>query len=254
VISLSSSKKDYEEVGSLLVDTFDEPRRRRSNSSVNSDGDSEKGFFFADELMWKLLVRPVMERQLTSRYEGLARRMRGRKYALLLAKRWKEDGRGREVVGMAELGMYPTPPLWQNELESSGANEAEGVIVKEIGEGDVKPMPTVGLIAVSPSARGVGLGRALVQICEEIASSHSWGVKSHMLAAVEPDNHGAMQLFVSSGYTPITTMERMVQTEVGTVPMVTVQVREGMRTVSYPHVLLRKELSSVGVTNADTLN
>ena len=206
-IGLPSSLRDFQQVGSLLVDVFESP-------SSPTDGLS-----LAGDTIWSFVGRPVSIRQATNQYVATARRMKGKKYTMAVAKVLKKDDGDEtasadgDVVGMAELGISALPAAAQRfRLDSVGAVSAA----------------TVGVWAVSPSARGCGVGRELVLRCESVALS--WG-EEYIYAAVEPGNDAAVRLFQYLGYKDFLGGE-----------CTPVKIRERLRMYERPHLLFRKDL------------
>ena len=135
----------------LIVDTFDAPKEDASA---------------VDKAAWFLFKKEATERATYQQYVSTARKMRGTKYSVLLAK---EAGK---VVGMVEVG---------------------------INSGDKgEKRPTIGLICVAEGFRQKGVGADLVQRCERLVVD-VW--KDHKLfAEVEETNEQALQFFESLGF------------------------------------------------------
>lgn len=151
------STRDWNEMASMLVTVFE---------------DSTNGSSAGWEQLGKWFMLKMEQETLLKRYSKTARRMVGKKYAVLLAK---ED---KDVVGMVELGMF--------KYNSSSANN------------DFMLCATVGVLAVLPSYQGQGVGSMLLKRMEELACG---GWKEHALyVAVEPDNDAAMRFFRLNNY------------------------------------------------------
>lgn len=141
------STQDWKQMASLLV-SQDAPSAR-NNRPLNS--------------WWE---RSRTEALVLQRYTTMARKMKGNKYALWVAK---SDS---NVVGMVEMGL------------SSSSSERRS---------------TVGVLTVEKSFRGRGIGRLLLDKCEGLCSSKSWNGEV-LYAEVEPNNTGALAFFRRQGY------------------------------------------------------
>ena len=96
IISSPASADDYRQLASLLVSSFDAPQC----SKEEDDNTVSK----IQRLQWDLYERSFTEEFTYKRYVSTARRMRGKKYCLLVAKQ-NDEG----VVGMVEMGMSFCP-------------------------------------------------------------------------------------------------------------------------------------------------
>eukprot|EP00527_Entomoneis_sp_CCMP2396_P001712 CAMPEP_0198149898 /NCGR_PEP_ID=MMETSP1443-20131203/48593_1 /TAXON_ID=186043 /ORGANISM="Entomoneis sp., Strain CCMP2396" /LENGTH=170 /DNA_ID=CAMNT_0043815055 /DNA_START=236 /DNA_END=748 /DNA_ORIENTATION=- len=114
-----------------------------------------------------------VEQETYRHYVKTARRMRGSKYSLLVAKEWGT------IVGVIEMGMQQYKP-------TTGGKEIES-------------LATIGMICVDPNYRGQRIASALVDKCEELSLS-LWN-ETIICADVEPKNEAASNLFQSRGYT-----------------------------------------------------
>lgn len=151
--------RDWEQIAELVVDTFDLGDEGKSDATDDDDDD------FVGRL-WSSVERALTKRRTYRRYAENARRLRGAKYDLLVAR-----DSGKEVIGLAELGVNAS--------------------------GD-EPRPTLGVLCVRKEFRGRGAGRKLVQACEKRASIR-WR-ESVLYTEVEPSNDRALAFFDALGY------------------------------------------------------
>lgn len=231
VISGATRLSDYSDVGSLLVDTFDVTTSSAQSAALG-----------LDNLLWKTgVTRALVARRYTNRYISTVRKMRGKKYALLLAKSYGDASNSRSVdgtvgantaeqgtvVGVTELGLsrYPLAIDACTETNDSTTQKTE-------------VLASVGVLAVNPSQRRSGVGSALLSAAESVVSR--WN-ETYIYAAVEPSNEGALGFFARQGYEPV-----RADTSVGDngVVRVYVDVAERLRRERRPHILLRKEIIS----------
>jgi ribosomal protein S18 acetylase RimI-like enzyme len=140
---------EWKEMVQLLVQTFDAPRCN--------------GF---DKLRWSLYEQSLTEAYTFRQYTQTAKRMRGKKYNLFVAK---ELGR---VIGMAEVGI------------NNGANSEK--------------RPTIGLICVEEAFRQKGVAADLVTHCEHLVKN-VWN-ETILFAEVEPTNTASLQFFRSQDF------------------------------------------------------
>jgi ribosomal protein S18 acetylase RimI-like enzyme len=141
---------EWKEMVQLLVQTFDAPRRNSSS---------------LDKLRWSLAEQSLTEAYTFRQYTQTAKRMRGKKYSIFVAK---ELGR---VIGMAEVGI-------------NGANSEK--------------RPTIGLICVEEAFRQQGIAADLVKHCEHLVTN-VWN-ETTLYAEVEPTNAAALQFFYSQDF------------------------------------------------------
>jgi ribosomal protein S18 acetylase RimI-like enzyme len=144
--------KDWTNLSRLVVDTFDAPR-----------GDASA----LDKARWFLFENELSKRATYSQYVGTARKMKGAKYSVLLAKE------AEEVIGVAEIGI-------------------------SFDAKDKDRRPTIGLICVSKAYRQQGVGAALVERCERLVAD-VWNGTT-LYAEVEERNERAVEFFQSLGY------------------------------------------------------
>mmetsp|Transcript_1910 Transcript_1910/g.4440 ORF Transcript_1910/g.4440 Transcript_1910/m.4440 type:complete len:327 (+) Transcript_1910:45-1025(+) len=228
VISGATRLSDYSDVGSLLVDTFD----------VTSSAQSAA--LGLDNLLWKMgVARALVARRYTNRYISTVRKMRGKKYALLLAKSSDDESNSRNgggtvrakrgeqgtVVGVTELGLSRYP------LAIDACTESNDSTIHK-----TEVLASVGVLAVNPSQRRRGVGSALLSAAESVV--RLWN-ETYIYAAVEPSNEAALGFFARQGYEPVKSY-----TSAGgnAVVRVYVDVAERLRRERRPHILLRKEI------------
>mmetsp|Transcript_13273 Transcript_13273/g.27517 ORF Transcript_13273/g.27517 Transcript_13273/m.27517 type:complete len:269 (+) Transcript_13273:112-918(+) len=126
-----------------------------------------------------------LEQQAYQRYVSTARRMRGTKYALLVAKEWGA------VVGVIEMGIQQF-----NQSEASKVETSCPTI--NTGTQPLSSVATIGMVCVDGEYRGLGIAHELVNHCEEMAQ-HVWN-ETIICADVEPQNGAALRIFQSRGY------------------------------------------------------
>ena len=158
-ISPPRSNEDWNEIASLIVETFDEPYIK----------DFEKPW-------WNLVEKRLTEIFTYRQYVSTARKMRGKKYNILVAK----DSDTNHVVGMIELGMAVL-----KDNDSHHLNET-------------KAIPMIGVLCVRQDRRRDGIGTALITKCEDIVS-RIWN-EEKAYVQIEPSNEAALGLFQSLGF------------------------------------------------------
>jgi ribosomal protein S18 acetylase RimI-like enzyme len=159
-IAPPASKVDWEQLAKLLAEQ-------------NSPNDTDR----LSRLQWDLWGRRQTQDTLYRRYVRNARKLKGTKYAVFLAKEWGE------ILGVAEMG-----------IRQSNNNQPQ--------------RPTLGVLCVSPNARRRGVGTALVQKCEQVAAE-VWQ-EENLWVEVEKSNIQAKQFFEMCGY--LDTAERSMVT------------------------------------------
>lgn len=125
-----------------------------------------------ESVQWELWGRRQAQNAIYRRYVKTARLMKGTKYSVLLAKEWGQ------VLGLAEMGISST---------------ATNVAARQ------DRRATLGVLCVSPNARRTGVGRRLVEKCEDVAFN-LWQ-ESSLWIEVETSNVDAFTLFSKCGYT-----------------------------------------------------
>lgn len=212
-ISPPTSANDYRRLASLVATTFDAPTRRSKNdNSLASKIEALSwtvGGYLAEEYTYK-------------RYVSTARKMRGKKYCLLLAKEIRDNDSmdDDEVVGMVEMGMSLCPVSLQ---DTDATNDGTGL----------RPTPTLGVLCVKSTHQKRGIGQSLVQKCEKVAAE-VWN-DQFVCVDVEPDNQNALSFFQSCGY------EGLVDGS-GEAQMRNTTVSTRRTAESRPHYLLRRSL------------
>jgi len=179
------SDRDFMQVASLVVDSFEKIDKLLEVLQYGNDekettmtaSDTIKSLFRSTSI-GSVLFRNLAIRSTYITYSRTFRRMKGKKYALILARSSSEGvvtigggGRG-EVVGMVELGL----------VRSNSSSR-----------------PTIGVLCVDEAYRGLGIGRAMVESCEEIINkiwSGPWKVEENRygdLTRVEREGIGLVQ-------------------------------------------------------------
>jgi ribosomal protein S18 acetylase RimI-like enzyme len=85
-ITPPTKKKDWQQIASLVVETFDTPSTEASA---------------LEKMTWNVMGRSLSEDSTYNQYVSTARKMKDTKYAILVAK----QGNHGPVIGMAELGV-----------------------------------------------------------------------------------------------------------------------------------------------------
>ncbi len=220
-ITLPTSKADYQELASLLVQSFDEPTILNKNnytSLINSVGDDyvddeiiqesikpiiQKQF---DQITWSLYDKCLTEQYTFRQYVQNARKMKGKKYALYLAKEYNPGTSINsdidtprpfyETIGLIEVGMVLEPNRITNDNDSGNSSKGSGG-----GSGSVsilRARPTVGILCVKPDHMKKGVGKALLTKIEQVVSE-IWN-ETQLFIEVEPINERALRFFNSNGY------------------------------------------------------
>jgi ribosomal protein S18 acetylase RimI-like enzyme len=242
-ISPPESEDDYRQLASLLVSSFDAPESRCTNGDDNALS-KLRG------LQWNLYEKSLTEEFTYNRYASMARRMRGKKYCLFVAKMTAEDQEKEEeeefladdvvvgnmsplkrrdngVVGVIEMGMSLCPPAPGN-ATIDNCNHTRKLI----------PTPLIGVICVTCTHQKLGIGMKLINKCEEVARE-LWR-EQFICVDVEPDNMRALSLFEMGGY-----VVEYLDVEKGDVLMRNTTVLRRRRRYVKPHYLLRKRIRNV---------
>jgi len=203
-----SSARDYREIATLLIDTFDAPTS--DSSSIES-------------IKWNMFERSLTEQYTYNQYIRNARKMRDKKYCVIVAKEYVIDENNDmklRVVGMAEMGMSICPI-------STCSNDKDTKL---------SPQPTLGVLCVSPNHQQNGVGKALVEKCEQIATD-IWK-DCNLVVDIEPSNHNALSFFERCGYDYIS------EDDSGEKHTRNTTVVRRRKAESKPHYLLRKKLAT----------
>jgi len=227
-ISPPSSADDYRQLTALLVSTFDAPQSSQEDDAVP----------MMERLQWDLFEKSLTEEFTYKRYVSLARKMRGKKYCLLVAKQIdnmdSDDvsssslGRSNGVVGMVEMGMSLCPVDANNTSTTTDDDELN----KRSAEA-MSPSPLIGVICVSPTHQKEGIGMKLLNKCEEVARD-IWK-EEFICVDVEPNNAPALSLFEMGGYIESLDGE-------GDALMRNTTILRRRRAEVKPHYLLRKRI------------
>jgi ribosomal protein S18 acetylase RimI-like enzyme len=221
LITPPTSASDYKRIAALLVSTFDSPDELQSSYNANQPSVQDKW----GQFQWNLYERVFTEDFTYRQYVSTARRMRNKKYCLLVAKDDTviDSSNENEVVGMIEMGMSICPTLVDTNCKNrSFANDNIS-----------SPQPTIGVLCTKSTRQKQGIGRALVQKCEQIALE-VWK-EDHIFADVEPNNLKSLAFFENCGYKNVLDEFGMVQIRNTTV------FRRRVQEVK-PHLLLQKSL------------
>ena len=207
-ISTPSSARDYREIAILLINTFDAPTDTLSP---------------IDTIKWKMFERSLTEQYTFNQYIRNARKMRDKKYCVIVAKEYiidENDDMKLRVVGMAEMGMSICPI-------STCSNDNKDT--------ELRAQPTLGVLCVSPDNQKNGVGKALVEKCEQIATD-IWK-DCNLVVDVDPCNENALSFFERCGY-------HVSEDDSGEKHMRNTTVVRRRKAESRPHYLLRKKLAT----------
>lgn len=178
-ITPPTSLQDWKDLSALLCDTFDAPSK---DPTISSSSSVTK--LSIEELKWNLYERQFTIQDIYKRYTRTARKLKGTKYNLFLAKQdyaTEMDSNMEEIVGVVELGM-----TLANEVENNPPNSKR------------KARATIGVLCVKEEYQGQGIGSALVSKCQERAKD-VW-MEDEIYVEVEPSNKNALAFFHSCGY------------------------------------------------------
>jgi ribosomal protein S18 acetylase RimI-like enzyme len=137
------ASREWKQMASIEVDTFD------------------------DFKFWEVPERKATERLVAQQYIETATRMKGNKYALLVATL------SNHVVGMVEMGVVP-----------GSINETQ---------------TTIGVLCVSRKCQRQGVGAMLLEKCEKLAVSKGWN-ETMLYVEVDPNNAAALCFFEKHGF------------------------------------------------------
>ena len=223
---------DYEDIGRLLCEVFDDnavSKQQQGGKSASSSVLGAASGGAVSSFLWNTITRTLAAAQYTNRYISNARKMRGKKYALLVAKSFGSNNNDNnnnrvikpgQVIAMAEVGVSRYPIL--SDVTGTGGSSDD----REHDETDV--LASIGVLCVEESQRRSGAASELLKAAESLARRR-WNETS-LYAAVEESNTGALRFFNAAGYE-----------DSGLV--VQVEVSERMRKGEMrPHLLLQKRL------------
>lgn len=230
LISPPSSSTDFRQLASLLVETFDTPRQ-------TPDADNNVASKL-EMMQWNLIEKSLTEQYTYNQYVSTTRKMRGKKYAIFVAKEYigpckDNDFRASyNVVGMVEMGVTVGPLVAEDEDVGSS--------VKQV---ILKPRATIGVLCVQTNFQEKGIGKLLVQKCEYV-SSQVWNEK-RLFAEVEPSNLKARNFFRRNEYqsasSAMNSNDESCLDEI--IRNATVARRRKVET--RPHIVLEKKLCSI---------
>ncbi len=222
VIGPPTSNSDYQRLASLIVSTFDAPTDSNNPSSIEAK---------LQNVQWDLFEKALTEDFTYRQYVSTARRMRGKKYCLLLAKEYASEEESLKgvyaVVGMVEMGLSICPTVTCLDLDEIVAGDSSE-------DCEVMPQPTIGFLCTKSSHRNRGIGLSLVQKCEEIAQD-VWN-EQHVFVDVDPNNFKAISFFERADY------EYVLEERSKTFMMRNTTVFRRRVEQVKPHFLLRKRL------------
>lgn len=200
LIAPPSSLGDYRQLASLLADTFDFPTSDFATKSITNNLQQQLGFKI--DALWNTFERALTEDYTCQKYTATARRMRGKKYCVLLAKELIQGDNDNqqirvrdEALGMVEMGMSLCP-IFSNDLDNLA--DPTTPIFQQAIKTESRPQPTVGVLCVKSSHRKKGIGQALIQKCEQVAAD-IWN-EEFLFVDVEPSNEKTLLLFEKWGY------------------------------------------------------
>ena len=229
------STRDYRQLASLIANTFDAPAVDLA-ARASSNSQQQRQYFQSkiEALRWNVFEKSLTEELTFKQYCSTARRMRGKKYCLLVVKEYCLDEESDQqlrvrddVVGIVEMGMSLCPSE-----DRSGDHDHDAI--SDAPEIELRPQPTIGVLCVKSTHQQKGIGQALVEKCERVAAD-IWNEDS-IFVDVDPNNQNALSFFVKCGYnfTPLDGS--------GTLQMRNTTVSRRRREESRLHYLLRKSL------------
>ena len=184
------------------MNTFDDPTVDHSQTSNKSSTDLENKLA---QLRWNLFDKALTRDFTYRQYITTARRMRGKKYSLLLAKQYFDNDESSSsdgnynVVGVVEMGMCP--PLPASKSPSDVLQSTQNLVLgadASFSLANEGPQPTIGLLCVKSTHQTTGIGGSLLQKCQYIAKE-IWK-HPNIYVDVEPNNKNALKFFEKSGY------------------------------------------------------
>lgn len=146
VIAPPRKSHEWKQIAAIEVDTFD------------------------DFNFWEIRERKATERFVMQQYVETSKRMKGNKYALLVATE-----SSRDVVGMVEMGVS---------IVAGTKNVTR---------------TTIGVLCVSQKRQKLGVGALLLERCEKLALSEGWN-EAVIFVEVEPENTAALSFFTKRGF------------------------------------------------------
>lgn len=204
IIAPPSSISDYRRLASLIVAAFDdsEPESKERHPSIIPSK--------WDALKWNIYEKSLTEEFTYRQYASTARRMRGKKYCLLVAKEDDFDSEDLSkrsdchVVGMVEIGLSICPSLSETDVNCSQEDEHNDESESRHRTMDSRycsesfPQATIGVLCIKSTHKNRGIGRLLIQKCEQVA----WELwkERHIFVDVEPNNVDALAFFEKCGY------------------------------------------------------
>jgi len=263
-VSPPRTDADWRQLASLVTRSFDAPpRRRRRRPYEDADGDGTAdgavvGIVNVDEddddeeeedddvASWNWWERLQTERYNYRHYVTTARRMRGLKYSVFVAKDGcvtdGGSGFGGKVVGVAEIGLKQQEHQQQQEDRQSFQQQQQ-----------MYCLPTIGSLCVDPDYRRMGIARGLVERCEELVRT-TWnngdGNDNHgrhdaIVAEVRVTNSDARRFFEACGYSAYgggAAGFNDPPNQADEPPTVFVNVQHRRKLVAEPHFILSKSL------------
>lgn len=193
---------DYEDIGRLLCEVFDDnavSKQQQGGKSTSSSVLGAASGGAVSSFLWNTITRTLAAAQYTNRYISNARKMRGKKYALLVAKSFGSNNNDNnnnrvikpgQVIAMAEVGVSRYPIL--SDVTGTGGSSDD----REHDETDV--LASIGVLCVEESQRRSGAASELLKAAESLARRR-WNETS-LYAAVEESNTGALRFFNAAGY------------------------------------------------------
>lgn len=227
IIAPPTSKDDYQDLASLLVESFDEPSivntiskrgggkeedkyKKEKKSRYYNDDDPilESTKLLVERFQWILYDKFFTEQFTVQQYMQTALKMKGKKYSIYLAKEYNpglsNDGSEArpfyEIIGMIEFGMILEPTRIKKEFENAKSNNNEDTATTSVIHTSVglKSRATIGILCVKSNFMSKGVGKALLTKCEDEVKK-VWN-ETQLFTEVEPDNVRALRFFESCGY------------------------------------------------------
>lgn len=157
---------EWEQLAGLVVDCFEAPPCEAVAT---------------DRIAWRLFQRTLSKKQTYRQFVRTARKMKGKKYSILIAKE------GSRVIGMVELGINVNAIISENynNTVTESANRRA----------------TIGVVCVEEQYQRMGIASALIKSCKLIVADQ-WQ-ESVLYAEVEFTNAKALEFFELAGFTPL---------------------------------------------------
>lgn len=210
LVTPPTQREDWKQLTSIVTRSFDAPK---------SDGSAN----IWNQAQWTLVEQHLTYQFTYQHHVQTARKMKGLKYTILVAKAAGADDR---VVGVAEIGIKVDNDAMTTTTTTTTSGQLQD---KDDSNAQQLRRPTIGSLCVDDSYRQQGVGRALISRCEQLVRKQ-WK-EDAIFAEVQVQNDRALNFFQACGYELLDRNKQV---------MVTVQQRREMKEL--PHYILRKQL------------